>query len=54
VLGSNAKAGFGSLGVFHSGVEINGAEYCYGGHPYEFSGVFVVEPKVGPPGVLFK
>jgi hypothetical protein len=42
------------IGIFHSGVEVNGSEYCYGGHPYEFSGVFVVDPKVGPPGVLFK
>ncbi|CAM0143099.1 unnamed protein product [Umbelopsis sp. WA50703] len=42
------------VGIFHSGVEVNGSEYCYGGHPYEFSGVFVVDPKVGPPGVLFK
>ncbi|KAH8551520.1 DUF862-domain-containing protein [Umbelopsis sp. PMI_123] len=42
------------VGIFHSGVQVNGKEYCYGGHPYEFSGVFVVEPKVGPPGVLFK
>ncbi|CAO3675139.1 unnamed protein product [Umbelopsis ramanniana] len=45
---------FMGVGIFHSGVEVNGREYCYGGHPYDFSGVFVVEPKVGPPGVLFK
>lgn len=42
------------LGVFHSGVEVLGREYCFGGHEFEFTGVFVVSPRIGPPGVLFK
>ncbi|KAL0096508.1 PPPDE putative peptidase domain-containing protein, partial [Phycomyces blakesleeanus] len=42
-------------GIYHSGVEIHGHEYCFGGHEYEgITGVFVVEAKIGPPGVLFK
>lgn len=42
-------------GIFHSGVEVAGREYCFGGHEYEnLTGVFAVEPKIGPPGVLFK
>ncbi|GAA5797346.1 hypothetical protein HPULCUR_002729 [Helicostylum pulchrum] len=38
------------IGVFHSGVEICGKEYCFGGHEVpNLTGVFVVEPKIGIP-----
>ncbi|CAG8459116.1 7342_t:CDS:10 [Ambispora gerdemannii] len=41
-------------GVFHSGVEVLGREYNFGGHVYDYTGVFVTKPKTGFPNVTFK
>ncbi|KAJ3692055.1 hypothetical protein LUZ60_012405 [Juncus effusus] len=41
------------LGIFHSGIEVNGLEYGFGAHDYPTSGVFEVEPKKCP-GFTFR
>jgi hypothetical protein len=36
------------VGVYHTGVEVYGIEYAYGGHDYDVSGVFATNPRAAP------
>lgn len=42
------------VGIFHTGVEVHGVEYAYGGHEYDASGVFATSPKDAPGPVTFR
>jgi hypothetical protein len=44
----NSWIGAAGVGIFHSGVEIRGTEYCFGGHEDSSTGVFQIEPRTAP------
>mmetsp|Transcript_35035 Transcript_35035/g.63028 ORF Transcript_35035/g.63028 Transcript_35035/m.63028 type:complete len:211 (+) Transcript_35035:58-690(+) len=42
------------VGIYHSGVEVYGVEYAYGGHEYDSPGIFATAPKEPPGQVVFR
>jgi hypothetical protein len=42
------------VGIFHSGLEVHGREYSFGGHEYASSGIFATQPREAPPPAKFR
>lgn len=42
------------IGVFHSGVEVFGVEYAFGGHEFDTPGVFATNPREAPGTVAWR
>jgi hypothetical protein len=38
------------MGIFHTGIEVSGVEYAYGGGSVSASGVYTQTPRQAPPG----
>mmetsp|Transcript_13122 Transcript_13122/g.21326 ORF Transcript_13122/g.21326 Transcript_13122/m.21326 type:complete len:150 (+) Transcript_13122:165-614(+) len=42
------------VGIFHSGLEVHGREYSFGGHDHATSGIFETAPREAPPPARFR
>lgn len=49
---SNNAVYWCGFGAYHTGVEVYGVEYAFGGHSYDSSGLFATEPR-NPPGQVY-
>lgn len=45
MMGLNHYLSYIGLGAFHTGVQVHGVEYAYGGHQYSYTGVYSMAPK---------
>ncbi|KAI6693651.1 hypothetical protein NL676_021361 [Syzygium grande] len=50
---ANSYTAWCGLGIFHSGIEVHGKEYCFGAHYFPTSGVYEVEPR-SCPGFIYR
>ena len=50
----NAWTYWAGVGIFHSGVEVYGVEYAFGGHEYDAPGVFATNPREAPGAVTWR
>ncbi|ALC50025.1 CG12231 [Drosophila busckii] len=49
IFNMNEYVGPIGLGIFHTGVEVYGVEYTYGGHTFDSSGIFSMTPRSAEP-----
>jgi len=42
------------MGIHHSGVQVHGREWAFGGGNDDGSGIWCAQPRVAPPGVVFR
>jgi hypothetical protein len=42
------------VGIFHSGLEVHGREYAFGGHDHASSGIFETSPREAPAPARFR
>ena len=50
----NAYSYYMGVGIFHSGLEVHGREYSYGGHDFSSSGIFETAPREAPSPARFR
>lgn len=50
----NSWTHWAGVGVYHSGVEVYGREFAFGGHDYDAPGVFATDPQRAPGTVALR
>jgi hypothetical protein len=50
----NSWTHWAGVGVYHSGVEVYGREFAFGGHEYDAPGVFATDPQRAPGTVALR
>lgn len=50
----NSWLHWAGCGIYHSGIEVYGVEWAYGGHEYEAPGVFATRPREAPGAIAWR